>query len=53
MKYTFALGFLFAISLSVSAQQNSVVGKWKIASVNSAGTNLDLEHPESIKKKLA
>ena len=53
MKYIFALGFLFIMSLSVSAQKKSVVGKWKISSINSAGTDLDLEHPDGIKKMLA
>ena len=49
--FLFALLAVMACGAAV-AQKNSVVGKWKIASINVDGMDLDLENPASIKKML-
>ena len=38
---------------AVHAQSKSIVGKWKVASINVEGMNLDLEKPESIRQTIA
>src|SRR5215212_3115453 len=38
---------------SANAQKNSIVGKWKVASLNVEGLSIDLENPEATRKLLA
>lgn len=41
------------LAVSGSAQTKSVVGKWKIASLQTAEMNINLEDPQSIRKMMA
>ena len=54
MKRLFIAGIVVLMAAGgVQAQSNTIVGKWKIASLQGGGLSLDLENPENTRKALA
>jgi hypothetical protein len=53
MKRLLLAGLVVLLGTVGAMAQNSIIGKWKVASVNAEGMTIDLEKPENTKKLLA